>query len=278
VCRVLSVSSLALALTLAAWAAGASEEDDKRVCLSTYVEAQSTRQEGKLGASQRALEKCGAQVCPGVIRNDCVRWLREVTDAMPTVVLSATGSDGRDVADVRVSIDGQPLASHLDGRPMPVDPGEHLFRFDVAAAGEVEQRVLVREGEKDRAVVGTFPRSRAETEAPSAAATSSRSVPASVWVLGGVGAASFLVSATFASIGWFGAPGWSSSQSCRPSCSPGDVNTIKQHFVVADIAGGVAIVSLGAAAYLFFARPVQAAPVSLTFGPHNLGMDYARNF
>jgi hypothetical protein len=127
VCRVLSVSSLALALTLAAWAARASEEDDKRVCLSTYVEAQSTRQEGKLGASQRALEKCGAQVCPGVIRNDCVRWLREVTDAMPTVVLSATGSDGRDVADVRVSIDGQPLASHLDGGRCPWTPENTSF-------------------------------------------------------------------------------------------------------------------------------------------------------
>ena len=278
-CRVPSVSSLALSLFFFAGAAGAGEDDDKRVCLSTYVEAQASRQEGKLRASAHALDQCGRQVCPVIIRNDCVRWLREVTDAMPTVVLSATGPDGRDRPDVSVSLDGQPLAAHLDGRPMPVDPGEHLFRFELAGAGAIERRMLVREGEKDRPVIGAFPRaSPAPPEPSSASVADSRPIPTSAWVLGGVGATSLLVSATFASLGWFGSPGWTSSQSCKPRCAPDDVDAIKQHFVVADVAGGVALVSLGAAAYLFFNRPARRVPVSVTVGVSAVGLDCRARF
>jgi hypothetical protein len=240
-------------------------------------------------------------VCPLVIRNDCVKWLREVTDAMPTVVLSATGSDGGDRPDAQVSMDGQVIETHLDGRPLSVDPGPHVFRFELPDLGAVEQRVLVREGQKDRAIVGAFPRTVAptavsapappsattppqETTAPDASTTSTqryaRPVPVSVWVLGSVGVASLLVSGTFASLGWFGSPGWFPSQSCKPNCPPGDVNTMKTHFEIADVAGGFAILSLGIGAYFYFTRPASssAAPVGLTLGPHAAVMSYSATF
>ncbi len=275
-----SASSLAIAMALALVArpARAGDDTDKRVCLSTYVEAQAARQDGKLRTSEKALLQCARAVCPAPIRNDCVRWLREVTDAMPTVVLSATGPDGHDRPDVRVSLDGQPLVSRLDGRPLAIDPGEHLFRFESDTDGAVEERVVVREGEHDRAVTGVFPRaSPAPAQVPL-----ERPVPTAAWVLGGVGATSLLVSATFATLGWFGSPGWISSQSCRPSCSPGDVDTVHQRFVVADISGAIALASLGSAAYVFFSRPEAASPapppVSITVAPRAAVLGFTTAF
>lgn len=270
--RALSASSVALALITFASAAAAGEDEDKRVCLSTYVDAQAARQEGKLLASQRALVQCGRALCPDVIRNDCVRWMREVSDAMPSVVLSAKGPDGRDRVDARVILDGRALPGALDGRPLSVDPGEHVFRFEIDGAGATDERVVVRQGEKDRPVVGVFPRAPLTT----LPATTRRPIPASVWVLGGVGTVSLVVSATFAGLGWFGKPGWSSSQSCRPNCPPDDVSTVKTHFVVADIAGGVALASLGAAAFLFFTRAEERGEpaVSLTVAPRAAGVAY----
>jgi hypothetical protein len=276
--RAPSASSVALALLFLAPALHATEEDDKRVCLSTYVDAQATRREGKLRASRRALEQCGRAECPALIRKDCVQWMREVTDAMPTVVLSAIGPDGGERTDVRVLVDGEPLVARLDGRSQSVDPGEHVFRFELPGVGDVEQRVLVREGEKDRPVVGAFAR---EVSAPIAGRPGTmRPVPTSVWVLGGLGATSLIVSATFAGLGWFGSPGWVSSQSCKPNCAPGEVSVVKEHFEVADVAGGVAFVSLGAAALVFFTRPERSAPppVSFTVGPRAIGTSFTASF
>ena len=275
--RAPSASSLALLLLLVAPAARAGEDDDKRICLSTYVEAQMARQDGRLRASQVALDTCGREVCPVAIRNDCVRWLREVTDAMPTVVLSARGPDGRDRPDVRVTLDGQPLATHLDGRPAPVDPGEHVFRFELAGVGATEQRILVREGEKDRPVVGSFgsPPATAPIPAPSRA-----SIPTGTWVFGGIGAASLAVSATFAALGWFGSPGWISSQSCRPGCSRSDVNLVQEHFAIADATGGLALLTFGAAAYFYFTRPARdvTPPVSFVLAPGGAAVGYGGRF
>ncbi|HEY6459216.1 MAG TPA: hypothetical protein VIY73_03665 [Polyangiaceae bacterium] len=273
-------SFLVLALVALGPSVAAADDDDKRVCLSSYVEAQAARQEGHLRASQSALDRCGREVCPVVIRNDCVRWLREVTDALPTVVLSATGPDGRDRPDARVSMDGQPLADRLDGRPVGVDPGEHVFHFTLPEGGAIDARVLVREGEKDRAVTGTFP--LGAPPPPTAVpvpGTPRRPIPPVVWITGGVGAASLLVSATFAGLGWFGSPGWTSSQSCRPTCSTSDIATVKQHFAIADVAGGIALVSLGVSAYFFFTRPtLEPPPVAVTVSPGGAGLAWEGRF
>jgi hypothetical protein len=251
---------------------------DKRVCLSSYVDAQARRQEGKLRASLQALARCGREQCPVVIRNDCVRWQREVDQVMPTVVLSAVGADGRDRPDASASLDGEPLAARLDGRPVAVDPGPHEFAFGLEGQGTLRVSVVVREGEKDRSVVGTFPRVGSAPGAPAPALASARPIPTSVWVLGSAGVASMLVSASFAGLGWFGSPGWVSSQACRPGCSPGDVSVIKERFMVADVAGAVAVASLGAAAYLFFARKERATPIALTVGPRDAGLQYGVRF
>lgn len=227
-------------------------DDDTHVCLASYVETQKARRDGRLRAARSAANRCGESTCPDVIRNDCVRWQGELDQAIPTVVLSAVGPDGRDLPDVSVLLDGAPLLSRLDGRPVPMDPGTHVFRFVAGDGSRVEQRVLVTEGERDRAVVGAFAAQRQgrAAELPSAAP---RPVPASVWIVGGVGVASAAVAITFWSLAAFAKPGLVSELSCKPRCADGSSDTMTTRANIGDVAGAVSLLALGTAVYLYFA-------------------------
>jgi hypothetical protein len=245
---------LLLAFLMTAPTMGRADEDqDKRICLTSYVRAQTARQDGKLRASRQALVLCGAASCPAAIRADCVRWLGEVDQATPTIVLSCTGPDGRERTDARVSIDGQPLANRLDGRALAIDPGSHVVRFELPEGGGVETDFVAREGEHDRPVAGTFPVIVRHESAT--VERRSRPVPLASWILGGVGVGALGTAATFASIGWWGNPGWSSLQSCKGSCPPDEVSTTRAHFAVADVSAAIGIVALAIAAYLYVERP-----------------------
>jgi hypothetical protein len=90
-----------------------------------------------------------------MLRDDCSKGLREVDEALPTLVLSAT-VDGHDATDATVLLDGERLASGVDGRAVSVDPGPHVARFERPGSGYVEVKVVAREGEKNRLVTGTF--------------------------------------------------------------------------------------------------------------------------
>jgi len=46
----------------------------------------------------------------------------------------AEDTTGADTLAVRVTIDGQLLAETLDGKAVPIDPGEHVVRFELAGA------------------------------------------------------------------------------------------------------------------------------------------------
>jgi hypothetical protein len=121
-------------------------------------------------------------VCPALFRNDCVGWLSEVQAALPSVVLAAKDPAGQDVIDVRVFVDGSPFVDTLNGIAHDVDPGPHVFRFEWAGHGSVEQSAVIREGEKDRTIVASF----GASALPPPAKPRQAHVPAGVWVLGGV--------------------------------------------------------------------------------------------
>jgi hypothetical protein len=63
------------------------------------------------------------------------------------VVLAAKSAAGADLIDVQVTMDGNVLATKLDGLAIDVDPGAHTFVF-ATPNGPVEQRVVVPEGAK----------------------------------------------------------------------------------------------------------------------------------
>jgi hypothetical protein len=149
------VKRLMLAWLLVAPARDARAADpsaDPRACIQASDRGQSLRDEGKYRDARKTLLVCARDACPAVIVRSCAGWLRELDELAPTVVLDAQDEQGNDLADVTVTFDGAPLASRLDGRPIEVDSGEHVLRFERPGSLPVELRLILRAGEKARAV------------------------------------------------------------------------------------------------------------------------------
>ena len=283
---------VALAAALACLA-GPAHADEKQACIAASDDAQQLRIDGKLIAAQARLLDCARPECPAIVRQDCAQWMEELVAALPTVVLGARDDQGRDVLSVKASMDGVPVTERLDGRPMPVDPGVHIFRFESTASttiggASVDAQVLVRAGEKNREITVTFPAARppaaeaarppipavapptAEGARPEATYARRAGVPALAWVFGGVAAAALGTALAFEVAQAFDYDHLSAT--CAGHCSPDQVGHVAAERWISGITAGVGALSLGAAAYFFLARPTGAragvaAPVGFDFTP-----------
>ena len=153
-------------------ASPARADDTKKICTDAYAEAQSLRDAHKLRQAREQLRICSQPSCTAFIVKDCTAWLDAVEKSLPTLVFSARDGLGRDLLDVHVTVEGQPLVSTLDGEAVPVDPGPHTFRFERADGTSATQEVLVKEGDKNVGVAVVFSR-----EATAAPAESTRASP-----------------------------------------------------------------------------------------------------
>jgi hypothetical protein len=140
----------AAALVAVAVAAPRARADEKEACVAASDQAQTLRDEGKYRAARLQLLACSRDACPGLVRHDCEKWLSDLDANQPTVVLGARDPKGTDAPSTRVLLDGAVLTSHLDGKPIAVDPGEHTFRYEATGAAPVEQHAVIRVGEKNR--------------------------------------------------------------------------------------------------------------------------------
>ncbi len=164
--RVLVTSALAVVVVVDAPVARA----DDASCIAASERGLTLRRAGKLHEALTQLAICAAPSCPDEVKTECANRIADVKSAMPTLVLAATDGAGNDLRDVKVSVDGAPLVSSLDGRPVAIDPGSHTLRFEQSGQPPVEKTLVVREGEKDRresVVIGPSP---APTPAPTPAA------------------------------------------------------------------------------------------------------------
>jgi hypothetical protein len=236
--------------------------DDRALCLDAAAKGQTMRDQHDLIGARDRFRACSAGGCPAVVQRDCATWLNEVDATLPSVIVSAKSGAGADLVDVHVSVDGQPLLSHLDGSAVPMNPGAHTFHFE-AAAGTLDRQVLVREGDK-RVEVSVVIGAPVKTPASSSlsSATSPAPAPPSTsaspsassswrtvgWVLGGVGVAGLVVGTVFGTAAVVD----KNNAHCADSvCDPGTVNGIKRDALVSDVgwiaggllaAGGLALV------------------------------------
>ena len=249
--------------------------DDKAACLDAATKGQRLRDGHKLVEAREQLRVCAAAACPAVVQSDCANWLAEVERALPSVVISAKSGAGADLFDVKVSVDGQPLVSKLDGRAAAMDPGPHTFHFEGAGGASVDEQVLVREGEQSQpvAVVLGAPPPLA-TGAPDATGSSSPWKTVG-WVAAGVGVAGLAVGTVFGLI----AMGDKNAAHCGADnlCDPGTLGGMKSAALLSDvgwIAGGVLLAG-GAALVLLSpggghegaaAASVRVAPTLMASG------------
>ncbi len=243
---------------------GAALADEKQDCAASYERAQEFRQASKLRQARVQLIQCAQAACPEFVRVDCGRWLGEVEESMPSVVFVARDAKGNDLTDVVVKIGDDVVADQLDGRATPVDPGAQTFTFEADGHDPIEKKLIVAQGEKNRAITVTFaggglePATEPDGEGGAAEVDAGETLKKTpnrtlAYVLGGVGVLGI------GGFALFGSAGKSQEadlrDSCAPNCADSKVDEVKTKYLFADISLGVGIVSLGVATYFFLSPP-----------------------
>jgi hypothetical protein len=243
----------------------------RRMCAIRHEQAQVLRSAGKLIEAREALLACSQQLCQTAVRADCVAWFEQVSDTIPSLVVSAK-SRGKDEINVRLTVDAKPMALRLDGKPIELNPGVHIVRFDNPPFEPVEQQLLLVPGERNRVVSVTFgelaPEPKPAAEPPSKrereAATplvSARPIPATGYVLAGV---ALMGAAGFAGFALWGFNERNNLEStCQPVCSASQVNETHTKFIIADVSLGVAAAAAVAAGVVYLARPSEMHPMAV---------------
>jgi hypothetical protein len=177
--------------------------DSKQACSDAYDKTQSLREHGQLIEARKQAVACSVSTCSAYVIKECLQWLNEIDASLPTVVFAAEDAAGADTVAVRVTVDGHAGPQQLDGKAVSLDPGEHMVKFEMTGEAAIEQKVLIRQGEKNRNVSASFKKAsspaapRVAPEVPVVTAPRAGGVPAWAWVSGGVGVVALGVSAGF---------------------------------------------------------------------------------
>jgi hypothetical protein len=241
--RALATAGLACVLLVGASAQAHAQPSAVEVCVSQHVEAQRARLRGELLRAREQLLMCAQSGCPALVANDCTTWLTEVEASVPTIVLAVADAEGRDVRDVKVVANGRPLAEHLDGKAIALDPGSYELTFEAEGHTPLGTQLTIHQAEKNRIV-------RVQLARAPAADGANRGIPVLSYVLGGVAVVGL---GTFAYFGLRGASEHGDAEeSCAPECPRAKVDAIERHYGIADVGLGVGIASAAAAVIVYF--------------------------
>jgi hypothetical protein len=243
-------------------------ETTEEACARAARDAQTFRGAGQYARARSTFAACGAASCPDAVRAFCVTALQKVDEEAPTIVIVARDGAGREIADVRVWVDGVYTADRIDGRPLSLDPGAHRLRFERAGIPPVERDVVVRVGEKARPVaviVGASPSAATKaTPAPDPA----RPVPALSWALGGAGVIGLGSFSYFALRGW-GERSDLADAPCHVTATC-DVSGVRTSWYIADVSLVVAALAMGGAVWAYLAPAVAPRAIA----PRAAGPDF----
>jgi hypothetical protein len=216
-------------------------QSDKDSCIAAHFQAQKLQIDGHWREAQRRFQTCLAATCPPEIVQDCSERYEALRKAIPTVLVAARGPDGMDTIDARLVIDGKATASPLPSVGVEMDPGEHVLRVEHEGWLAAEQRIVLREHEKDRRVMFEFTAPKARE--PAKAAAGPDVLGLALTVGGGIVT---VVGAGFVAWGLV-QRGDLLGQPCAPTrtCSPDDVGAIDRSYWTGGIALGVGLVALG---------------------------------
>jgi hypothetical protein len=250
--------------------------------VAAYDEAQVLQKKGKyVEAGKRALG-CTNTACGDVVTAECTKVYELIAKATPTVVLAARDPDQNDLVNVRASVDGVVVRDQLDGVPLSLDPGVHVFRFEAPNLPPVERSQIVHAGEKLRIVSVTlgepkpplpvqpqppFPVPAIKEPNPML----SRSAAVATGIVGGLG---------LLAVGGFGLLRWSAGQdydhlssTCgvTSTCNPSDVDSLRNKYVLSDVLLGVGAAGVVTATGLLIARGAAGRSTQVQVAPSKTG-------
>jgi hypothetical protein len=232
--------------------------DVKADCLAAYEKAQVERKAARLTSAREQLLVCAQDACPAVVKKDCAPWLAEAEQAVPTVVLAAKDGKGKDLVDVKVFVDGFLLTTSLDGSARPLDPGNHVLRFE-SGSEVAEETVVLREGEKRRVVtvtIGAAQEVEAPVGQPPVTEPPPEPAPSGGSKIPAIGVGALGVVAIGAGV-FIGLGAKSDADDLRSTCAPnseqGKIDDVETKLLLSDIALGVGVVAVAAAVVLWIA-------------------------
>lgn len=235
-------------------------------CEAPHLSAQQDRALGHLLRAKVALLQCSAGSCPELIQADCGRWLDEVTAELPTVVLAARASDGRELHDVRVRVDDQAGPVAVDGKSIALDPGPHTFVFQAAGLDPVSVHIVASAGKRNETVAATFPVPALEADVPDASTTA-------IWGLLGVGAVTL---GGFAGLAIAGEVEFRDLEGdCAPRCDVDTVDRVRGELIAADVLLATSAAVFASALVVYLATPSGAgiaATAAVGIVPMPLGL------
>jgi hypothetical protein len=156
-------------------------------CMAIYENAEQAEHAGHLREARGLLVGCARAVCGHALLTACsTKFTRLESVEVPSIRPAVTDDSGAVVNDVQVRMDGELLAAHLDGQALRVDPGMHEFTFETESGLSNSQKILIMEGQLDRALPVTVhppgwvppPPSVKESTSPSATASREAAAPA----------------------------------------------------------------------------------------------------
>jgi hypothetical protein len=267
---------LACAVVVAASTAAGPAHADDAACIAASEQALTFRQQGKLHDALKELAACADASCPAEVSAECTRRIAEVNAAMPTLILAAEDGVGNDVYDVNVSMDGAPLATKLDGRPLSIDPGPHTFTFERAGQSPVDRKLVVREGDHDRreSLVLAPPQATVPQVPQLPPVLAPPGVPSSGWstrktlavVVGAVGVVGLGVGGTFGILALSNQmrekSDCSTSECLNPVPAKSEYTIATQDATAADVAFAVGAALVAAGAVIWFTAPATHAPAT----------------
>lgn len=267
--RLPAAGTLGLALWLvgqpaaAQQAAASSAPSTKVECAQAFEQSQRLRNAAQYLEANREVLKCTNPACGAALSEECGKIHAELQAATPSIVFGARDETGQELTAVSVVIDRAPVALPIDGKPVALDPGSHTFAFSADGFETQLQSLVVRTGERFRPVTVKLERQQARSaklapqpDAPDVRKTrepSSGGPPLGTYVLGGVAA---LGLGSFIGLRVWGAHDFDVlARECKPHCAPSSVDSVKQKYLLSNVALAVGGAAAIAAVSIYWASP-----------------------
>jgi hypothetical protein len=202
-----------------------------------------------------------------------MKQVSKIDGETPSIVPVVVDASGKNMSEVQVEMDGELLASRIDGRGIPVDPGDHVFTFKTDKQTLGTQNASIPQGQRNVAVTLDMSLAKIASTAPAegapaaaaatgpepAVATSSEEPRARTAARsGGPGLGTYSLAALgLAGVGGYGLlTYWGNKdnkllEACAPDCKPTSVQHIRQLYTAAKISVGVGAAALIGATILF---------------------------
>lgn len=229
-------------------------EPTKMRCIEAHQRTQQMQSARRYVEARDQAHICVSQSCPGPIVEDCARWLGDLDERVPSVTFEVL-LDGRHDARATVVVDGEVVREWTQGEALRLNPGEHVFRFELPPLAPIGQTLVLTEGMRFRVVSAEF--KTPPPPSPGDEVPAEPPMPALVYPLL---IASGVSLAAFTGFALAGKSAQSNlEQTCAPRCTDDDLSSMRQRYLFADIALGVGAAALAGAAVLYFVRPEPAA-------------------